>query len=222
MSARAPSLLQLWTRLSSRYLPFADAASTELPLSRLMRLSLFQVSIGISVVLLNGTLNRVMIVELGVPSWLVATMVALPLVFAPLRVLIGFKSDHHRSVLGWRRVPYIWMGTLLQFGGLAIMPFALLLLSSGDAPGQVIAGRIGAALAFLLVGAGLHTTQTAGLSLATDIAPEHSRPRVVAFLYVMLMFGMMASALTFGGLLAEFSEMRLIQVIQGADRKSVV
>ncbi|MDU6749595.1 MAG: MFS transporter, partial [Bradyrhizobium sp.] len=67
MSARAPSLLQLWTRLSSRYLPFADAASTELPLSRLMRLSLFQVSIGISVVLLNGTLNRVMIVELGVP-----------------------------------------------------------------------------------------------------------------------------------------------------------
>ncbi|MGJ5179195.1 PucC family protein [Bradyrhizobium oligotrophicum] len=215
MSARAPSFLQLWTRLSARYLPFADAASAELPLSRLMRLSLFQVSVGISVVLLNGTLNRVMIVELGVPSWLVATMVALPLVFAPLRVLIGFKSDHHRSVLGWRRVPYIWMGTLLQFGGLAIMPFALLVLS-GDAPGQVIAGRIGAALAFLLVGAGLHTTQTAGLSLATDLAPEQARPRVVAFLYVMLMFGMMASALTFGGLLAEFSEMRLIQVIQGA------
>lgn len=215
MSMRAPSIVQGWMQLSSRYLPFADAASIELPLSRLMRLSLFQVSVGISVVLLNGTLNRVMIVELGVPSWLVATMVALPLVFAPLRVLIGFKSDHHRSVLGWRRVPYIWMGTLLQFGGLAIMPFALLVLS-GDAPGQVIAGRIGAALAFLLVGAGLHTTQTAGLSLATDIAPEQSRPRVVAFLYVMLMFGMMASALTFGGLLAEFSEMRLIQVIQGA------
>ncbi|UFZ07684.1 BCD family MFS transporter [Bradyrhizobium ontarionense] len=215
MSGRGPSILQVWTRLSSRYLPFADAASIELPLPRLMRLSLFQVSVGISVVLLNGTLNRVMIVELGVPSWLVATMVALPLVFAPLRVLIGFKSDHHRSVLGWRRVPYIWMGTLLQFGGLAIMPFALLVLS-GDAPGQVIAGRIGAALAFLLVGAGLHTTQTAGLSLATDLAPEQARPRVVAFLYVMLMFGMMASALTFGGLLAEFSEMRLIQVIQGA------
>ena len=29
-------------------------------------------------VLLNGTLNRVMIVELGVPAWLVALMVALP------------------------------------------------------------------------------------------------------------------------------------------------
>ncbi|MBR0934165.1 BCD family MFS transporter [Bradyrhizobium jicamae] len=215
MTRRAPSIAQGWMQLGSRFLPFADAATVELPLSRLMRLSLFQVSVGISVVLLNGTLNRVMIVELGVPSWLVASMVALPLVFAPLRVLIGFRSDNHRSVLGWRRVPYIWMGTLLQFGGLAIMPFALLVLS-GDSPGQIIAGRIGAAVAFLLVGAGLHTTQTAGLSLATDIAPEASRPRVVAFLYVMLMLGMMASALAFGALLANFSEMRLIQVVQGA------
>jgi MFS transporter, BCD family, chlorophyll transporter len=215
MTRLTSSLAQGWMRLGSRFLPFADAATTELPLPRLMRLSLFQVSVGISVVLLNGTLNRVMIVELGVPSWLVALMVAMPLVFAPFRVLIGFRSDNHRSVLGWRRVPYIWMGTLLQFGGLAIMPFALLVLS-GDAPEQVIAGRIGAAIAFLLVGAGLHTTQTAGLSLATDIAPERSRPRVVAFLYVMLMLGMMASALTFGVLLANFSEMRLIQVVQGA------
>ena len=215
MSRIAPSLAQGWMLLSARFLPFADAASTELPLSRLLRLSLFQVSVGISVVLLNGTLNRVMIVELGVPSWMVASMVALPLLFAPFRVLIGFRSDNHRSVLGWRRVPYIWMGTLLQFGGLAIMPFALLVLS-GDAPGHIIAGRISAAFAFLLVGAGLHTTQTAGLSLATDIAPDRSRPRVVAFLYVMLMLGMMASALSFGALLANFSEMRLIQVVQGA------
>ena len=215
MTSLTTSLAQSWTRLSLRYLPFADAATTELPLPRLLRLSLFQVAVGMSVVLLNGTLNRVMIVELGVPSWLVAAMVALPLVFAPFRVLIGFRSDNHRSVLGWRRVPYIWMGTLLQFGGLAIMPFALLVLS-GDAPEQVIAGRIGAAVAFLLVGAGLHTTQTAGLSLATDIAPEQSRPRVVAFLYVMLMLGMMVSALAFGALLGNFSEMRLIQVVQGA------
>ena len=215
MTRLGSSLAQGWMRLGSRFLPFADAATIELPLPRLMRLSLFQVSVGISVVLLNGTLNRVMIVELGVPSWLVAAMVAMPLVFAPFRVLIGFRSDNHRSVLGWRRVPYIWMGTLLQFGGLAIMPFALLVLSA-DAHDQVIAGRIGAAIAFLLVGAGLHTTQTAGLSLATDIAPEQSRPRVVAFLYVMLMLGMMASALLFGMLLANFSEMRLIQVVQGA------
>jgi MFS transporter, BCD family, chlorophyll transporter len=204
-----------WLRLSPRFLPFADAATAELPLGRLLRLSLFQVSVGMALVLLNGTLNRVMIIELGVPSWLVALMISLPLVFAPFRALIGFRSDTHRSLLGWRRVPYIWFGTLLQFGGLAIMPFALIVLS-GDANGPAWIGDAASALAFLLVGAGLHTTQTAGLALATDLAPESSRPRVVAFLYVMLLVGMVVSALVFGGVLAQFSQIRLIQLIQGA------
>ncbi|KAA2238084.1 BCD family MFS transporter [Salinarimonas soli] len=205
----------LWTKVGTRFLPFADAATPELPLSRLLRLSLFQVSTGIAVVLLNGTLNRVMIVELGVATWLVSLMVSLPLIFAPLRALVGFRSDHHRSVLGWKRVPYIWFGTLMQFGGLAIMPFALLLLS-GDTTGPAWIGHVGAALAFLLVGAGLHTAQTAGLALATDLATDETRPRIVAFLYVMLLVGMVASGLVFGELLDTFSQLRLIQVIQGA------
>ena len=95
------------------------------------------------------------------------------------------------------------------------MPFALLILS-GDTHGPVIVGHISAALAFLLVGAGLHTVQTAGLALATDLAPANMRPRIVAFLYVMLLIGMVASALAFGLLLADFSQLKLIQVIQGA------
>lgn len=209
------SLARLWLGVGQRFLPFADAATTELPLGRLLRLSLFQVSVGMAVVLLNGTLNRVMIVELNVPAWLVATMVALPLVFAPARALIGFRSDTHRSLLGWKRVPYIWFGTLLQFGGFAIMPFALLVLS-GEGHGAAVYGQIGAALAFLLVGAGLHTVQTAGLALATDLAPARARPRVVALLYVMLLAGMVASSLVFGAALRDFSPTLLVQVIQGA------
>jgi BCD family chlorophyll transporter-like MFS transporter len=208
-------LAQKWALIGPRYLPFADAATPELPLGRLLRLSLFQVSVGMAVVLLIGTLNRVMIVELGVPAWLVAVMVSLPLVFAPFRALVGFRSDTHRSVLGWCRVPYIWIGTLLQFGGLSIMPFALIILS-GDTTGPIAIGQAGAALAFLLLGAGLHTTQTVGLALATDLAPPKSHPRVVALMCMMLLIGMVISALTFGALLADFSELRLIKVIQGS------
>jgi BCD family chlorophyll transporter-like MFS transporter len=202
-------------RIGTRFLPFADAATEELPLGRLLRLSLFQVSVGIVTVLLIGTLNRVMIIELGVQTWLVALMVGLPLVAAPFRAFIGFRSDHHQSVLGWRRVPYLWMGSLLQFGGLAIMPFALIVLS-GDTHGPVVYGQIGAALAFLLVGAGMQTAQTAGLALATDLAPAAVRPRVVALLYVMLLVGMVAGGLTLGALLETFSQLRLIKVVQGA------
>ena len=144
-------------------------------------------------------------------------MVSLPLVFAPFRALIGFRSDTHRSELGWRRVPYIWMGTLVQFGGLAIMPFALLVLSGGgqsaSAPAWI--GQASAALAFLLVGAGVHITQTVGLALATDLAPQESQPKVVGLMYVMLLLGMIVSAFVFASVLEDFSPGRLIQVIQG-------
>jgi BCD family chlorophyll transporter-like MFS transporter len=206
---------QRWMKVGVEFLPFADAASPELPLPRLLRLSLFQVSVGIAMVLLIGTLNRVLIVELAVPAWSVSLMVGLPLVFAPFRAFIGFRSDNHRSALGWRRVPYIWMGTLLQFGGLAIMPFALLILS-GDTHGPLWIGQVASALAFLLTGAGLQVTQTAGLALATDLAPEDVRPRVIALMYVMLLAGMVGAGVVCGRLLANFSELRLIQVVQGA------
>jgi BCD family chlorophyll transporter-like MFS transporter len=209
-------LARQWGKVGTRFLPFADAASDSLPLSRLIRLSLFQVSVGMAMVLLTGTLNRVMIVELGVPASVVAIMVALPIVFAPMRALIGHRSDTHRSFLGWRRVPFIWMGTMLQFGGFAIMPFALLVLTGQGEASTPYAGEIGAALAFLLVGAGMHTTQTAGLALACDIAPGHTRPRVVALLYLMLLVGMLVAAVFFSALLADFSHLRLIQVVQGA------
>jgi BCD family chlorophyll transporter-like MFS transporter len=209
------TLARGWTLVGSRFLPFAEVATAELPVDRLMRLSLFQVSVGMAIVLMIGTLNRVMIVELGVPAWLVAVMISLPLVFAPFRAVVGFRSDTHRSVLGWRRVPYLWIGTLLQFGGLAIMPFALIVLS-GDTHGSIVVGEVGAAIAFLLVGAGLHTTQTVGLALATDLTPAESHPQVVALLSVMLLVGMVLSAVAFGALLANFSEIRLIQVVQGA------
>ena len=177
-----------------------------------------------SLVLLIGTLNRVMIVELGVAASLVSAMLALPLLAAPFRAIIGFKSDNHQSALGWRRVPFIWIGTLLQFGGFAIMPFALLVLSgagqSADAPLWI--GHAAAALAFLLVGSGVHTTQTVGLALATDLAPTESQPKVVGLMYAMLLIGMILSALIFGTLLEEYSPGRLIQVIQGAAAATMI
>lgn len=205
-----------------RFLPFSDAATKDLPLGRLLRLSLFQASVGMMMVLLYGTLNRVMVVEKGVPPWLIGLMVALPVLVAPFRALIGFKSDVHESAFGWRRVPFIWFGTLMQFGGLAIMPFALLLMAEGGNVPTFVTW-LAAGLAFLIAGAGLHTTQTAGLALATDLSVEDKRPRVIALLFVVLNLSMLIASLAFGALLTGFDEMsigqangRLIGVLQGA------
>lgn len=218
MNRLSLKLMHRWVTLGPRFFPFADVATPDLPLRKLWRLSLFQVSVGMALVLLVGTLNRVMIVELNVPASIVGVMLALPLVFAPFRALIGFQSDTHTCELGWRRVPFIWRGTLWQFGGFAIMPFALLVLGGQGESGYLPlwVGQGSAALSFLLVGAGIHMVQTTGLALATDLTPQESHPRVVGLMYVMLLFGMMVSSLLFGLALENYSSGRLIQVIQSA------
>jgi MFS transporter, BCD family, chlorophyll transporter len=202
-------------RLPASWLPFADAASPELPWRQLMRLSLFQVSVGMATVLLLGTLNRVMIVELSVPAMVVALMIAIPVLVAPFRAFLGHRSDTHRSAIGWKRIPFMWFGSLWQMGGLAVMPFALILLSGDQTHGPAWAGEAFAAVAFLMTGIGLHMSQTAGLALASDRATDETRPRVVAMLYVMNLLGMALSALILGWLLRDYDPISLIRVVQG-------
>ena len=213
---RAKTFSKFAKQVPVSWLPFADVASPGLPMARLLRLSLFKFTMGITTALMIGTLNRVMIVELLVPAWLVSMMLALPLLVAPFRAVTGYQSDIHVSAFGWRRVPYMWGGTLIQFLGLAVMPFALLVLSGGgQVPVPDWVGQGAAAIAFLMVGAGLQTSQTAGLALATDQASEETRPRVVALMYTMLWVGAVFGSLVFSFLLANFTPEILVQVVQG-------
>ena len=94
------------------------------------------------------------------------------------------------------------------------MPFALILLS-GDTHWPKFFAVIATACSFLLVGSGAQIVQTAGLALATDIVDEPLRPRVVALMYTMLLLGMMVSGIVLSSMLEPFSQIKLIQVIQG-------
>ena len=147
-------------------------------------LSLFQISVGMAAVMLLGTLNRVMIVELSVPAFIVATMIAIPVLIAPFRALLGFKSDNYRSAIGWKRVPYLWFGTLWQFGGLAIMPMALLVLAGDSAIDAGLFGQVAAALAFLLTGLGMHMTQTR--ASPSPLTAQARKPAPRSCLFFML------------------------------------
>ncbi|MES2815840.1 MAG: PucC family protein [Pseudomonadota bacterium] len=203
------------SKLGPRWMPFADAASEDLPIGQLWRLALFQVSVGMAQVLLLGTLNRVMIVELSVPAMVVALMISIPVLVAPFRALLGHRSDTYRSALGWKRIPYLWFGSLWQMGGLAVMPFALIVLSGDQFKGPTWAGEVLAAVAFLMAGLGMHMVQTAGLALAADRATDDTRPRVVAMLYILYLVGMGISALIVGFLLRNYEPLWLVQVVQG-------
>ena len=116
-------------------------------------------------------------------------MVSMPLVFAPFRALVGFRSDTHRSVLGWRRVPYIWMGTLMQFGGFAIMPFALLMLS-GDTTARRSTATSAPRWPFCWSAPAAHRPRPPA-SHSPPTSRRRTRGRAwSSFLYVMLLLGM--------------------------------
>ena len=84
---RATTFSKFAKQIPLSWLPFADAASDGLPMARLLRLSLFKFTMGATTALMIGTLNRVMIVELNVSAWLVAMMLALPLLVLHLVTL---------------------------------------------------------------------------------------------------------------------------------------
>ena len=198
------------------FMPFADAATPELPMGRLLRLSLFQVTVGMAAVLLIGTLNRVMIVELGGPGL--------------DRRRDAVAAADLRALAGAGRLPlgHPPLGARLAARALHLVRHAAAVrrarhhaLRPADPVGRHHRPDLAGPCRrrhwpSCMVGAGLHTTQTVGLALATDLAPAHARPRVVALLCVMLLVGMVVSAVAFGLLLADFSALRLIQVIQGA------
>jgi len=114
MSSYRKFALNKLAGLGPKYLPFADVATEDVSLLQLLRLSLFQVTVGMALVLMVGTLNRVMIVELNVPSSVVALMISLPILFAPFRAYVPLVSpffwwgqgciSSKRSAWLWRRI----------------------------------------------------------------------------------------------------------------------
>ena len=46
MASKPGVSVRVWLSLGTRFMPFADVATAEMPLSRLLRLSLFQLSVG--------------------------------------------------------------------------------------------------------------------------------------------------------------------------------
>ncbi|MCB0050789.1 MAG: PucC family protein, partial [Caldilinea sp.] len=62
---------------------------------RVIQLSLVHVGVSLTVVPITGTLNRIMIADMGMPAVLVGMLVALPYLLSPLQVFVGNWSDRH-------------------------------------------------------------------------------------------------------------------------------
>jgi BCD family chlorophyll transporter-like MFS transporter len=179
-----------------------------------LRLGLFQFGMGLSLAPLTGTLNRVLIDEARIPAVAVGFLIAIHYFVSPARALIGFHSDQERARGNWR-TPYVVLGAMLTYGGLATAPFSLILLSGNGAigfwPAMVICTMI-----FLAYGIGVNIVETVYLALVSDITAPQERGRVLAVLWIMLVLGTIVSSVLVGMFLIDYNPMRLIRVMQGS------
>lgn len=162
-----------------------------------LRLGLFQGCLGCLAVVFAGLMNRVMISELGFPALLVGTALAFEQFVAPARVLFGQISDA-RPIAGRRRLPYIWMGTLL-FCGLAVLSVPLIFHVGRllDAESTLLLWGGIAALCglFALYGLAISMASTPYLALVIDRTSEEERSRAVGIIWCLLTVGIVVGAI---------------------------
>lgn len=178
-----------------------------------VRLGLFQFGVGAALAPLTGTLNRALIDDLRVPALAVGTLFALHYFVSPVRAIFGYRSDLNRAAGRWR-TPYLVLGAMLTYGGLACAPFALILLGTPNRISFAVAFPI-CLVMFLAYGIGINIVETIYLALVSDLTPPGERGKVLPVLWVMLMLGTIASSLFVGQFLQDYNHVKLIRVMQG-------
>lgn len=167
---------------------------------------LLHVAVAMTFVLINSVLNRIMIHDLGILASVVAVLVVLPYILSPAQVWIGQYSDTH-PIFGYRRTPYIALGTLLALTGAALSPHAALALAHDPSVGVPLA-----LLLFGMWGVGYNLAVVAYLSLASDMSTEQQRSRTVAIMWFMMITSVIVTAVVVGRALEPYSEERLFTV----------
>jgi BCD family chlorophyll transporter-like MFS transporter len=170
-----------------------------------VRLGLVQAALGAMVVLTTSTLNRVMVVEMGLPALLPGLLVALHYAVQLTRPRMGFGSD-----VGGRRTPWI-------VGGLAVLGLGAVGAASATALlGSWRAGGIALAVAcFVLIGLGVSAAGTNTLVLLAKRVPEQRRAPAATIVWMMMIFGLAFTAVMAGKLLDPYSPARLVTVMAG-------
>ena len=181
------------------------ASPAPLTWARIARLGLAQLALGSVVVLMTSTLNRVMVVELGLSASVPGALVALHFAVQLSRARVGFGSDGTR-----RRTPWIVGGmATLAVGGVGAA------LATALVAARPALGLAAAAVAFVVIGLGVSAAGTSLLALLAErVAPER-RAGAAALTWVLMIAGLAVTAGTAGALLDPFSMSRLVAVTAG-------
>jgi MFS transporter, BCD family, chlorophyll transporter len=168
----------------------------------IVRLGLVQAALGAVVVLTTSTINRVMVVEIGLAAMIPGALVTLHYLMQLLRPRMGHGSD-----LGQRRTPWIIGGMfVLALGGIGAAT-ATALMSSSFVPGLALA-----IVSFVAIGAGVSAAGTSLLVLLAKRVSAERRPAAATVVWMMMIAGFAITATVAGKFLEPFSGLRLIGV----------
>ncbi|MFN7126983.1 MAG: BCD family MFS transporter [Allorhizobium sp.] len=182
--------------------------TTTLPLApglswlSIVRLGLVQAALGAIVVLTTSTLNRVMIVELGLAAVIPGLLVGLHYGVQITRPVWGHKSDTGRSRTHW------------ILGGLALLAIA----GTGAAATTLLfeqsflAGILAAILAYLLIGIGIGASGTSLLALIAMKTAVERRAAAATITWMLMISGIIVTSIVVGAQLDPYSHERLIAV----------
>jgi len=173
---------------------------------QLARLGIVQAAIGAVVVLLTTTINRVIVVELGLPASVPGLLVALHFgVQLILRPRLGHASDAHG-----RRTPWILGGlALCAVSGVGVAA-AIPVMAE-----QTVLGIVLACVASVLLGAGVSAAGTPLLALMSERSHPSQRAGAAAITWILMIVGIILTAATSGALLDPFTHGRLIAIAGG-------
>src|SRR5689334_13951836 len=168
----------------------------------IVRLGLVQTALGSVTVLTMATLNRVMVVELALPSMLPGLLVGLHYAMQLLRPRLGYGSD-----LGGRRTPWIVGGMALHAAGGALAAVATALMAS-----HLLAGIALAIVAFVMIGIGVSAAGTSLLVLLAQRTEPTRRSAAASIAWTMMVTGFIGTTAAAGYALDPFSGARLVAV----------
>ena len=171
----------------------------------IVRVGLVQTSLGAIVILMTSTLNRVMIVELGLAASIPGLLVGIHYAVQLSRPRWGYGAD-----IGGSRTPWIIGGMIVLAGGALLASVSAALMEASLAGGLVLC-----LFAFVLIGGGVGAAGTNLLALMAVRTAPSRKAAAAAIVWIMMIFGFILTAGIGGQLLKPFSFDRLILVTAG-------